>query len=757
MLERVKTAVVTSCLAFTARFVFVAFLAVTSWFVLVSSPVVGAFAQQGNRAAKSSGPAHGAALNASVLGPSQVFGYRDFSKQRDWDEKFLAVPDRARAEQHLKILTALPHIAGSGQDKLTADYVAKQFNVDGLETEIVPYYVWMNRPAEISVTVTAPANVKMSGPHREQVNGDPYQDNPLVVTPFTGSSPSGDVEAEVVYANYGRPEDFKKLEEMNIDVRGKIVIVRYGQNFRGVKSFVAEQHGAAGVIIYSDPIDDGYFKGDPYPKGPYRPEMSVQRGSIQYMFKYPGDPTTPGIASTVDLPQSKRIKPELATSMPKIPTTPLSYGDARPILENLGGPESPREWQGALPFTYHVGPGPVRVKMHLKQDYRYFTIWDVIGKVTGTKYPDQWVVLGNHRDAWVYGAVDPNSGTAAMLEAVAGIKELLRLGWKPERTIVFGSWDAEEEGLIGSTEWGEQHERELAHAVAYFNLDVAVTGPNFSASAVPSLKEFVRDVTKFVPSPKGGSVYDVWKERQANPSERRNPDAAQRREPNARVDNDVPVGDLGSGSDYSVFIQHLGVPSADMTSSGPYGVYHSTFDDFAYFKKFSDPTFAYEQEMARVFGLEALHMADADVLPYDYEFYGKEISAYIQQAQDKAKNKLGASAPDFGPAAEAARRFAAAGARVLGLQKNPPQDMTRLNQALIAAERALLLDKGLPDRPWFRHAIYAPGQYTGYAAVVIPGVNEAIDDGNSQVTREQLQALTEALNRAAGVLEEAVR
>jgi N-acetylated-alpha-linked acidic dipeptidase len=561
----------------------------------------------------------------------------------------------------------------------------------------------------------------------------------------------------VVYANYGRPEDFKKLEEMNIDVRGKIVIVRYGQNFRGVKSFVAEEHGAAGVIIYSDPIDDGYFKGDPYPKGPYRPETSVQRGSIQYMFKFPGDPTTPGIASTVDLPASKRIKPEQASSMPKIPTTPLSYADAKPILENLGGPESPREWQGALPFTYHVGPGPVKVHMRLKQDYRYFTIWDVIGKITGTKYPDEWVVLGNHRDAWVYGAVDPNSGTAAMLEAVAGIKELLRLGWKPERTIVFGSWDAEEEGLIGSTEWGEQHERELAHAVAYFNLDVAVTGPNFSASAVPSLKEFVRDVTKFVPSPKGGSVYDGWKERQAHPTDRRNTDAGQRREPNARVDKDVPVGDLGSGSDYSVFIQHLGVPSADMTSSGPYGVYHSVFDDFAYFKKFSDPTFAYEQEMARVFGLEALHMADTDVLPYDYESYGKEIGAYIQQAQDKAKEKLGASAPDFGPAADAAKRFTAAGARVLALQKNPPQEAGRLNQALIAAERALLLDKGLPDRPWFRHAIYAPGQYTGYAAVVIPGVNEAIDAGNAQVAREQLQALTEALNRAAGVLEAAGR
>jgi len=470
---------------------------------------------------------------------TQVFGFRDFTAQQQWDQKFIHVPDPARAEQHLRILTAEPHVAGSPEDKKTAEYVAQKFKEAGLQTEIVEYKVWMNRPAEISIAVTAPANVKMNGPTREHVAGDPYQDDPRVLMPFNGSSPSGDVEADVVYANYGRPEDFKKLEEMKIDVRGKIVIVRYGENFRGVKSFVAEEHGAAAVIIYSDPWDDGYYKGDPYPKGPFRPEQSVQRGSIQYMFKYPGDPTTPGIASLPSLPDSQRIAPAQATSMPKIPTTPISYGDASPILQNLGGPESPREWQGALPFTYHVGPGPVRVKLHIKQNYQYWPIWDVIGKVPGSKSPNQWVVAGNHRDAWVYGAVDPNSGTAAMLEAVHGIGELLRQGWKPDRTIVFGSWDAEEEGLIGSTEWGEEHERDLGNAVAYFNLDVAVTGPNFSAQAVPSLKGFVREVTKQVPSPKGGTVYDVWKEHQKETqnTRRQNADigAPGTRGPNARV------------------------------------------------------------------------------------------------------------------------------------------------------------------------------------------------------------------------------
>lgn len=692
------------------------------------------------------------AQNGGSNAPAPVFGFRDFTQQRQWDQKFIAVPDPARAEEHLRILTAEPHVAGSPEDRKTADYVAQKFKEAGLQTEIVEYKVWMNRPAEISVSVTAPPSVKMNGPSREHVSSDPYQDDPRILPAFNGSSPSGDAEADVVYANYGRPEDFKKLDDMKIDVRGKIVIVRYGENFRGVKSFVAEERGAAAVIIYSDPWDDGYFKGDAYPKGPYRPEYAVQRGSIQYMFKYPGDPTTPGVASLPSLPDSQRVPPSQAADMPHIPTTPLSYGDAAPILENLGGPETPREWQGALPFTYHVGPGPVRVKIHLKQDYRYWPIWDVIGKIPGNKYPNQLVVLGNHRDAWVYGAVDPNSGTAAMLEAVHGIGELLKQGWKPDRTIIFSSWDAEEEGLIGSTEWGEQHEQDLGNAVAYFNLDVAVTGPNFNASAVPALKGFVREVTKQVPSPKGGTVYDVWKERQKERQSEHN-SGQQNRTPNAKVENDVPVGDLGSGSDYSVFIQHLGVPSADMTSSGPYGVYHSAFDDFAWFKKFGDPTFVYEQEMARIFGLEAVHMASAEVLPFDYELYGKEITAYIEKAQGKAQGTLSSNAPDFSHALDAAKRFTSAGAKLLSIQKNPPQDVTRLNQTLISTERALLVEKGLPGRPWFRHAIYAPGQYTGYAAVVIPGVNEAIDAKDAALAKQQLQVLTDALNRAAGVME----
>ena len=689
--------------------------------------------------------------------PASIFGFRDSGEQSALETRFLAVPDPKLAEEHLRILTKAPHIAGSPEDKATADYVAQKFRDAGLETEEVEYRVWINYPSEISVDVTAPTGVHMHGPNREHVDGDPLGDDPRVVMPYNGMSPSGDAEAEVVYANYGSPQDFDKLKQLKVDARGKIVLVRYGENFRGVKAFVAQEHGAAGLIIYSDPADDGWRRGDSYPQGPWRPATGVQRGSIGYMFEFPGDPTTPGIASLPSLSADKRIPPERSAQLPAIPTTPLSYADAWPILEHLGGPDSPRDWQGSLPFTYHVGPGPVKVKLHLKQDYQFRTIWDVIGKVRGAQLPDEWVVAGNHRDAWVYGAVDPNSGTAAMLETVHGIGELLKSGWRPKRTTVFGSWDAEEEGLIGSTEWGEQHEAELANAAAYFNMDVAVSGPKFGASSVPSLKQFLRDITKAVPSPKGGTVYQNWQEaNRPGASSGQEPTEAIgdiRRVPAAQANSDVPVGDLGSGSDYTVFLQHLGVPSTDISSTGSYGVYHSAFDNFNWFKKFADPNFAYEQQMARVFGLEVLRMADADVLPFNYHEYGLEVAAYIESARKKAQTQFGIRAATFDAATKAANRFAQAGAKLLTRQKDPPLDQDKLNETLRGAERALLMPDGLPSRPWFRHSIYAPGQYTGYAAVVIPGINEAIDKHDLNSTRQQIAALAAALNRAAKALD----
>jgi N-acetylated-alpha-linked acidic dipeptidase len=699
-----------------------------------------------------------AALVCAAQSPAsqQVFGFRDFAQQARWDTDFLAIPDARLAGEHLRILTAEPHWASSPEDYKTALYVADKFKAAGLETTIVPYKVLLNKPAGILVEAFDSSGKKlMSGPSREHVDptkygGDPGQNDPRILPAFNGFSPSGDVTAPVVYANYGTLADFKKLASLGVSVKGKIVLVRYGANFRGVKVYIAQRYGAKGVLIYSDPADDGYFRGDPYPKGPYHPATAVQRGSVQFLPIYPGDPETPGIASTPDLPDSERTHNPV--DLPAIPSNPLSYKDAAPILKALDGPRVPHGWQGALPFAYHLGgTASVTVHMHLQQDYALRTIWDVIGTVDGTDpaQKDDCVIAGNHRDAWVYGAVDPNSGTAAMLEAVHGIGGLLRQGWRPRRRIVFASWDAEEEGLIGSTEWVEQHIGHLAHAVAYFNTDVAVSGPNFNAAAIPSLKQFVREVTTQVPSPKGGTVYLHWKKPEDTHPEGQGPGHQPADAAIAFIDN------LGSGSDYTPFLQHAGVPSTDIGSSGPYGVYHSTFDDYNWFIKFADPTFVYEQEMARVFGLEVLHMADADVLPYDYQLYGKAILGYIEAAQrhaDHAGLKL-----DFTAAMAAAQRFAAAGSAVRAIQLNPPADTAALNQSLRAVEEDFLAPTGLPHRPWYKHLIYAPGEYTGYEAIVIPGVNEAIAANDASRAQSQLSALSEALNRAAVTLESATR
>ena len=693
---------------------------------------------------------------------AHVFGYNDFSQQAKWDSAFLRVPDAKLAGQHLKTLTAEPHWASSPEDKKTADYVAQKFREAGLDTQIVPYRVLLNRPKTIQIdAVDASGKKLMSGPTPEHVDtsygGDPFQSDPRILPAFNGSSGSGDVTADAVYANYGTKADFDKLEQLGVSVRGKIVIVRYGGNFRGVKVILAEQRGAKGVLIYSDPADDGYFKGDAYPRGAWRPPSAVQRGSVQNLPLYPGDPETPGIASTPDLPDSKRITDISKTNQPTIPSNPLSYQDAAPILQALDGPATPRDWQGALPFTYHLGgTGAVKVHMNIQQDYALRTIWDVIGTIEGTDpaQKDDWVVAGNHRDAWVYGAVDPNSGTAAMLETVHGLGDLLKQGWKPKRRIVIGSWDAEEEGLVGSTEWVEQHATHLTHAVAYFNTDVAVSGPNFGGSAVPSLKEFVRDVARNVPAPNGGTVYEQWLKSQATGNGRRRPTNAG--DDPAKHTEEAEVGDLGSGSDYTPFFQHLGVPSTDIGSGGPYGVYHSAFDNYNWFIKNADPTFVYEKQMAQVFGLEILHMADADILPYDDRVYGKDVIGYIDHAKKQAAEA--SVTADFAAAEAAAKRFEAAGEKVYALQTSGTvKNQAQLNAALRNAETALLLPNGLPHRPWYKHAIADPGEFTGYAAVVIPGVTEGIEAKDAPRTQQQLDALAAALNASATILESAAK
>jgi N-acetylated-alpha-linked acidic dipeptidase len=710
--------------------------------------------------------AQSAGATAPHPAPPAVFGYGDFTTEAKIEEKFLAVPNAQLAGQHLKILTAEPHLAATPEDRKTAEYVAQKFRDAGLDTEIVPYRVLLNQPKVVRVEAFDAAGHRlMTGPTREQAAGDPYQDDPRVVMPFNGSSGSGDVTGEAVYANYGRLEDFDQLAAQHINLHGKIVLCRYGVNFRGVKVYIAEQRGAAGVLLYSDPQDDGYFKGDAYPNGPWRPETGVQRGSVQYLFKYSGDPETPGVASTPDLPDSARVSPE--GNQPHIVSIPISYRDAAPILQALKGSGVPQSWQGALPFHYHMGGDDAQagsqighqrreqtakasgVQVHLvsQQDYQRRIIWDVIGKVTGSEYPGEWVVVGNHRDAWVYGAVDPGSGTAAMLESAHGIGSLLKQGWRPKRTLIFASWDAEEEGLIGSTEWVEQHAKALDSAVAYFNTDVAVSGPDFTAAAVPSLKEFIRGLTRSVPSPAGGVVYDHWKNAR--------PDSDEHRASNAPpTAEEVHVGDLGSGSDYTPFFQHVGVPSTDIGSEGPYGVYHSVFDNFAWYTQNADPQFVYLQQMARVLGLEALRMADADVLPYDYVTYAHAIETYIDAAKRRASDSQ-LNSLDFASALAAAARFAAAAEKAHSRQIAATGDLTQLNLALRRTETALISPAGLPNRPWYRHTLFAPGEYTGYAAVVIPGVNEAIDARDETRAAQQLAVLAQALDRAAHTLDPA--
>ncbi len=714
------------------------------------------------------------AFAQSAPAPTQVFGYRDFSAQARLDAQFQAVPDPTLAGQHLKELTKAPHWASSPEDYATAVYVRDKFAAAGLKAEIVPFKVLLNKPVSIKIEAFGPDGKQlMSGPTPEHVGpafqgdptgGDPFQDDPRILPAFNGASPSGDVTAEAVYANYGTPADFKRLKELGVDVKGKIVIVRYGENYRGIKAYDAQLAGAAGVLIYSDPADDGYFRGDKYPKGPYRPDTAVQRGAVQFLPIYPGDATTPGIASTPDLPDSKRIPADkIQANWPSIPVNPLSYHDAAPILAALAGPAVPHPWQGALPFAYHTGgQGPaVKVHMNLVQDTKLRTIWDVIGTIPGTDPAEKnnWVIAGNHRDAWVYGAVDPNSGTAAMLETVHGLGALLKTGWHPKRTIVIGSWDAEEEGLIGSTEWVEAHPTELRHAAAYFNMDVGVSGPGFNASAVPSLKQFISEVTMEVPSPGGGTVYAQWLKGQgrrrdgsSDTDEDGSPFTTRRR---PAAPGEVRVGDLGSGSDYTPFFQHEAVPSTDIGSNGPYGVYHSTFDDYTWFVKNADPTFVYEQQQARVFGLELLHMADADVLPYNFATYGTDVVRFIDDQATRAGNQK--LSVDFTALKASAVRFAAAGKSIQAVQLSSSSNAVALNTALRAAEEALLDPAGLPKRPWYKHMVFAPGEFTGYAAVVIPGVTEGIDAEDAARTQTQAAQLAAALDRASTVLEAATR
>ena len=683
-------------------------------------------------------------------GPSAVEGFSDDASntQRRLEEKFRSVPAPASAREHLRRLTIEPHIAGTKEDYATAVYVRDQMRSYGLNAEVKEYQVWLpyaNTPAVLELITGRRQKLNV---HEAVITKDPSSSNPKITPLFNGYSASGDVTGPIVYANYGLPGDYEQLNKAGVDVKGKIVIVRYGNSFRGVKAKVAQDHGAIGCIIYSDPADDGYMQGDVYPKGPWRPVASGQRGSVQFLFDYPGDPLTPGKPAIAGV---ARLKPEEASNLTRIPVQPIAYDVARTVLSQLKGPVRPRGFQGGLPFAYHVGgTDDVKIRLKTDMDYKLRTIWNVVARIDGEQEIDRWVVVGNHRDAWVFGAVDPNSGSSAMLEVARGFGQLLKQGWKPRRSIILCSWDAEEYGLIGSTEWAEEYATDLHEkAVAYLNLDAAVSGPHFGASSVPSLWKLIRGVTRDVKDPKTGkSVYQQWQDHA--------------REDRSDTDQDYPaearIGALGSGSDYTPFLQHLGVPSTDMGFGGDYGVYHSAYDSFYWMEQFGDPGFFYHVAAAQVLGTMTLRLADAEVLPFDYTDYANQLREFFNEATKLAKRRNLDASFDEKAMNLALENFSKEAARVEQKRQEAirggsnANELRRLNDALIRVEREFLDARGLLNRAWYKHLIYAPGVYTGYAAQPLTDFRQALDDRNSMNARESLARIVDSIKRATEVL-----
>jgi len=691
--------------------------------------------------------AAGAPLAQTPKATPGGFSAAEAQRLRELEERFQRVLSPDSCRRYLRRLTEDPHVEGTEGSLKIAHYVRDKLRDAGFEVELVEYEAYMPYPKEVRFTLVEPESFQGPTPEEGWV-WDKDSFNRDVLLPYNAYSPSGEVTAEVVYVNYGLPEDYQVLEEMAIDVRERLVLARYGRSFRGVKARVAEEKGAAALMIYSDPADDGYMKGDIYPRGPQRPRTAVQRGSIQYLVEYPGDPLTPGWASTK---KAKRIPPQEATNLPRIPTMPLSYGDAEVILRNLAGPVVPEGWQGGLPFAYHVGPGPAKVHLKLVMDFKTRPVWNVIGKLTGSQEPEQLVILGNHRDAWTYGAVDPGSGTATFLEVARAFGQLVKTGFRPKRSLLFASWGGEEFGLIGSTEWVEEGRENLVkNAVLYINTDAAVSGTKFAAAGVPSLTAFVQEVTTNVADPiQGKSILTRWKEETIQ--------QGKSKEELARINLDTvtaKLGKLGSGSDFTAFLDHAGVPVLDFSFGGPYGVYHSIYDDFYWMEHFGDPTFQYHATLAKIIGTALLRMSEAPVLPFRYSAYAQEVRGYIGEVEKDYLRKAEGTKIDFSGLRSKAEQWKAAAERFEQLRQSESFFDTAtprsVNEALIAIERDLTDANGLAGRPWFKHLIYAPGYYTGYAAQVLPGIREAIE-------KKDWVALEREVNRVAGALERVLK
>jgi N-acetylated-alpha-linked acidic dipeptidase len=721
-----------------------------------------------------------AALPQSQSPPSiPGFGADGAREQLALEKKFDAAINRDNLREWLKRMSAHPHHLGSPYGKEVAEFIASQFRSWGYETKIETFYPLFPTPKQRLVEVTAPEKytLKLEEPviPEDATSG---VDRAAQLPSFHAYSIDGDVTGELVYVNYGLPKDYEWLAEHGIDVRGKIVLARYGASWRGIKPKVAAEHGALGCIIYSDPRDDGYFQGDVYPKGAWRPDSGAQRGSVMDLPTYPGDPLTPFVGATeyVDNPDYQK-----AQTLTKIPVLPISYGDAVELIKRLGGPVAPEPWRGALPITYHAGPGPATVHLKLAFNWKLAPAYDVIARMPGSELPGEWILRGNHHDGWVFGAADPLSGLVTLMEEARAVAELAKTGWRPKRTMIYAAWDGEEPALLGSTEWAETHADELRqHAAVYVNSDGNGRGFLYAGGS-QTLEGLINSVARDVTDPE--KKVSVLERNRAFRLVNGTPEAKKI----ARDHTEMPLAPLGSGSDYSPFLQHLGIASLNLGYGGEdqdAGVYHSIYDSFDHFTKFEDPDFQYSMTMVQTGGRTTLRLANAEILPVRFdplvraiETYSSEVIKLADTMRDETResNRMLADksfdlaadpahkyvAPEakepvpylnFAPLqnavaklADAARKFDEAQSDA-GKQHLAVSQREALDQALMATERALIRKEGLPRRPWYRHQIYAPGYYTGYGVKTLPGVREAIEERHWTEASEQIPKLAETLD-----------
>lgn len=723
----------------------------------------------------------------TTLIPAQkLMGFTDAGavKQIAWEKQFDALLKATNQDEYMKFLTSHPHHVGSPQDKKNAEYIAGLFKQWGYQTEIESYYVLFPTPKVrmLELTGTNPYKAKLDEPTlpEDKTSGQKAEQLP----PYNAYSADGDVTAELVFVNRGVPADYEELARRGIDVKGKIVIAKYGGSWRGIKPKVAAEHGAIGCIIYSDPADDGYGIGDTYPEGGFRPKYGAQRGSVMDMPVYPGDPLTPDIGATKD---AKRLDRKDVKTIMKIPVLPISWGDALPLLQSLKGEVVPASWRGGLPITYHVGPSVDKVHLKLAFNWDIKQLYDVIAKLPGSDFPDEWIIAGNHHDGWVNGAADPISGMVAELESARAISELVKNGFRPHRTIVFCAWDGEEPALLGSTEWTEDHQQELKQkAVAYINTDN--NGRGFIGAGGSHIFEpFFNEIIEAVSDPETGVSLKERKYAQ------RVVNANKETRTKLIGVKDMKLEALGAGSDWGGFLQHLGIASLNLGFGGEDqgGQYHSIYDSYDHFTKYIDPGFQYGVALSKTTGRTIMRLANAEVLPVDFNSFYKTVDGYateIKTLLDKArietadetkmhKEKLFDLAKDptkvyaAPPAREAVPflNFSDLDNALVALKNTteefkslyskgtqlPDDKKKQLNTILYKAERGLLQEKGLPRREWYRHQIYAPGYYTGYGVKTIPGIREAVEQRfwkeaqeNIGIVAKTIQGYTEQVKAA---------